>query len=61
MLEINQTLTKGGTILIINFNNIFKIPKQGLKGKTPQLEDYQESLVSKCPNNRYTRLYRKAY
>jgi hypothetical protein len=35
MLEINQTLLKGGTILIVDFNNIFNIPKQGLKKKTP--------------------------
>ncbi len=35
MLEINKTLIKEGTILIIDFNNIFKIPKEGLKGKTP--------------------------
>jgi hypothetical protein len=35
MLKINKTLIEGGTILIINFNNIFKIPKQGLKGETP--------------------------
>jgi hypothetical protein len=35
MLEINKTLIKGGTIPIINFNNIFEIPKQGLKEKTP--------------------------
>jgi hypothetical protein len=40
MLEINKTLIKGGTILIIDFNNIFKIPKQGLKGETPRLEGY---------------------
>ncbi len=35
MLEINRTPTKGGTIPIVDFNNIFKIPKQGLKGETP--------------------------
>jgi hypothetical protein len=35
MLEINKILVKEGTIPIINFNNIFKIPKQGLKGETP--------------------------
>ncbi len=35
MLEINKTLTKEGTIPIVDFNNIFRIPKQGLKGETP--------------------------
>jgi hypothetical protein len=35
MLEINRVYTIRGIILIINFNNIFKIPKKGLKGKTP--------------------------
>ncbi len=35
ILELNKTLIKGGTILIINFNNIFKVLKQGLKGQTP--------------------------
>jgi hypothetical protein len=35
MLELNKTLIKGGTILIINFNNLFKVLKQGLKGQTP--------------------------
>ncbi len=36
MLEINKTLIKGQTIPIIDFNNIFRIPKEGLKGQTPQ-------------------------
>ncbi len=35
ILELNKTLIEGGTILIIDFNNLFKIPKQGLKGQTP--------------------------
>jgi hypothetical protein len=35
MLEINRTLIREGTILIIDFNNLFKVLKQGLKGKTP--------------------------
>jgi hypothetical protein len=35
MLEINKTLIKEGTIPIINLNNIYNIPKQGLKGQTP--------------------------
>jgi hypothetical protein len=35
MLELNKTLIKEGTILIIDFNNLFKVPKQGLKGQTP--------------------------
>ncbi len=61
MLEINKTLIKGQTILIIDFNNIFKIPKEGLKGETPQPKGYQGSLVNKYPNNYYTRLYQKAY
>ncbi len=40
MLEINKTLIKEQTILIVDFNNIFRIPKEGLKEKTPQLEGY---------------------
>jgi hypothetical protein len=35
MLEINRITIKGSTIPIINFNNLFKVLKQGLKGKTP--------------------------
>jgi hypothetical protein len=35
MLEINKTLIEGWTIPIINFNNIFRIPEEGLKGQTP--------------------------
>ncbi len=38
ILEINKTLIKEQTIPIINFNNIFRIPKEGLKGQTPQLK-----------------------
>ncbi len=38
MLEINKTLIEGQTILIVDFNNIFRVPKEGLKGETPQLE-----------------------
>ncbi len=40
MLEINKTLIKRQTILIVNFNNIFRIPKKGLKGETPQPKGY---------------------
>ncbi len=61
ILEINKTLIEEQTILIVDFNNIFRIPEKGLKGETPQLEGYQESLVNKYPNNRYTKLYQKAY
>ncbi len=57
MLEINKTLIKGQTIPIVDFNNIFRILEEGLKGETPQLKDYQESLVNKCPNDYYARLY----
>jgi hypothetical protein len=35
MLEINRIYTIRGIILIIDFNNIFKVPKEGLKEKTP--------------------------
>ncbi len=40
MLEINKTLIEEQTILIVDFNNIFRIPKKGLKGETPQSKDY---------------------
>ncbi len=40
MLEINKTLIKGQTIPIIDFNNIFRISKEGLKGQTPQPKGY---------------------
>jgi hypothetical protein len=35
ILEINRVYINRRIIPIINFNNIFKIPKEGLKGKTP--------------------------
>ncbi len=35
MLEINKTLIKEGTIPIVDFNNIFRVPKEGLKRETP--------------------------
>ncbi len=35
MLEINKNPIKGQTILIVDFNNIFRIPKEGLKRETP--------------------------
>jgi hypothetical protein len=36
MLEINKTPTEGWTIPIVDFNDIFGIPEEGLKGQTPQ-------------------------
>jgi hypothetical protein len=35
ILEINRVYNVRRIILIVDFNNIFKIPKEGLKGKTP--------------------------
>jgi hypothetical protein len=35
ILEINRVYIVRGIIPIINFNNIFKVLKEELKGKTP--------------------------
>jgi hypothetical protein len=35
ILEINKTLIEEETIPIVDFNNIFRIPKEGLKEETP--------------------------